>query len=79
MIFCRGAMFNQIYGHRPSDLFRSIMMTFETLLDDADNQKNGFVYVFDQEHVCLTQVTYLGVYELQKLARSGEVRILGCY
>lgn len=75
VIFGRGAMFNQKYGHRPTDLFRSIMMTVETLLDDEDNQRNGFVYIFDQEGVCLSEVTYLGVFELQKLVRSGEVRI----
>jgi hypothetical protein len=47
-------------------------MTFETLLDDEENQKRGFVYIFDQEGVCLSEVTYVGVFEMQKLARSGE-------
>lgn len=75
VIFGRGAMFKQKYGHRPTDLFRSIIMTLETLLDDEENQKNGFVYIFDQEGVCLSDVTYLGVFELQKMARSGEVSI----
>ena len=75
VIFGRGAMFNQKFGHRPSDLFRAVMMTVETLLDDDENQRNGFVYIFDQEGVCLSEVTYLGVFELQKLVRSGEVRI----
>lgn len=75
VIFGRGAMFNQKYGHRPTDLFRSIMMTVETLLDDEENQRRGFVYIFDQEGVCLSEVTYLGVFEMQKLVRSGEVRI----
>ena len=79
VIFGRGAMFNQKYGHRPTDLFRSIMMTVETLLDDEENQRNGFVYIFDQEGVCLSEVTYLGVFELQKLVRSGEVRIARIY
>ena len=73
VIFVRGAVFKQKYGHQPTDLFRSIIMTLETLLDDEENQKKGFVYIFDQEGVCLSDVTYLGVFELQKLARSGEV------
>ena len=73
VIFCKGSTFNQKHGHKPTDLFRSIIMTFETLLDDQDNQSNGFTYIFDQSGVCLSEVTFLGVFELQKLARSGEV------
>lgn len=75
VIFCKGSTFNQKHGHKPTDLFRSIIMTFETLLDDGNNQLNGFTYIFDQSDVCLSEVTYLGVFELQKLARSGEVSV----
>ncbi|XP_053201711.1 alpha-tocopherol transfer protein-like [Panonychus citri] len=72
VIFGRCAMFNQKFGHLPTDLFRSIIITFEILLDNEDNQKNGFVYIFDQEGVCLSEVTYLGIRELKRLAQSGE-------
>lgn len=73
VIFGRCAMFNQKYGHKPTDLFRAIMMTFEVLLDDEQNQRNGFVYVFDDDQVCLSDVTYVGIREMKKLLQSGEV------
>lgn len=67
-------MFNQKHGHKPTDLFRAIMMTFEVLLDDEQNQRNGFVYVFDDDQVCLSDVTYVGIREMKKLLQSGEVK-----
>ncbi|RWS23703.1 clavesin-1-like protein [Leptotrombidium deliense] len=72
VIFVRSAIFNQKYGHKPTDLFRAITMTFEVLLDDELCQTNGFVYVFDQQNVCLSQVSYLGIREIQLLLQSGE-------
>ncbi|RWS13273.1 uncharacterized protein B4U79_06023 [Dinothrombium tinctorium] len=72
VIFGRSAMFRQKHGHRPTDLFRALTMTLETLLDDEENQVNGFVYIFDQEGVTLTEITYLGVWQMQKLLKSGE-------
>lgn len=76
VIFGRCAIFTKKCGHRPTDLFRAIAMTLETLLDNEDNQRNGFVYIFDQNGVSLSEVTYLGVLEMRKLAQSGEVSIL---
>lgn len=48
-------------------------MTLETLSLDADNQKRGFVYVVDFEGQYLSDIAYVGLFEAQKLARSGEV------
>lgn len=73
VVFGRCAMFNQKYGHKPTDLYRVIMMTIEVLLDDEQNQRNGLVYIWDQDQVCLSDVTYLGIREIKKLLQSGEV------
>lgn len=73
VLFGRSAMFSQKSGHKPSDLFRSIIMSYETLLEDPEVQKKGFVYIFDQEGVQLSEVTYLGLWEMQRLLKSGEV------
>ena len=45
------------YGNLGTDLFRSIVMTFEFLLNqDESNQKNGFVYIVDFKESCLSEV-----------------------
>lgn len=44
------------YGNLGTDLFRAIVMTFEHLLCDEDNQKKGFVYIVDFKGSCLSEV-----------------------
>lgn len=72
VIFVRNGAFGQRFGHRATDLYRSLVMTLETLLCDESNQKNGLVYVVDFEGQYLSDVAFVGLVEPQKLARSGE-------
>lgn len=79
IVFIRNGAFGQRFGHRGTDLYRSLVMTLETLLLDDDNQKKGLVYVVDFEGQSLSDVAYVGILESQKLARSGEVtELLDC-
>ncbi|XP_076323619.1 alpha-tocopherol transfer protein-like isoform X1 [Tachypleus tridentatus] len=58
--------------HSPSDLFRAFVITFETLLEDEDNQRKGFTYVFDQTDFSLAHFTFVGLRETQRLLSTGE-------
>lgn len=76
IVFVRNGAFGQRFGHRATDLYRSLVMTLETLLLDEDNQKKGLVYIVDFEGQSLADVAYVGILEAQKLARSGEVTMM---
>lgn len=56
------------YGNYGTDLFRSIVMTFEYLLLDEVNQKKGFVYVVDFKNSCLSEV--------MKVSKTDSVTLL---
>lgn len=49
------------YGNLGTDLFRAIVMTFEHLLCEEDNQRKGFVYIVDFAGSCLSEVMKVGV------------------
>jgi len=40
-----------------SDIMRSLIMTFETLLEDEENQVRGFTYIFDEKCVSWSHLT----------------------
>ncbi|KAI1289281.1 Alpha-tocopherol transfer protein-like [Halotydeus destructor] len=72
VVMVRNGAFGQKYGHQASDLYRSLVMTLETLLLDHDNQLKGLVYIVDFEGQSLSDIAYVGLLEAQKVGRSGE-------
>ncbi|XP_076348287.1 clavesin-1-like isoform X1 [Tachypleus tridentatus] len=58
--------------HSPRDLFRAFTITFETLLEDEENQRKGFTYIFDQTDFSLGHFTFVGLKETQRLLSAGE-------
>ncbi|XP_076348320.1 clavesin-1-like isoform X2 [Tachypleus tridentatus] len=59
--------------HSPRDLFRAFTITFETLLEDEENQRKGFTYIFDQTDFSLGHFTFVGLKETQRLLSAGEM------
>jgi hypothetical protein len=50
VIFSKGAVFDSS-RFTTSDMVRAHIMTFETLLNDEENQIKGFTYVLDEKAV----------------------------
>lgn len=65
VIFSRAAAFDPT-KYNISDMMRAHIMTFETLLNDEENQVKGFTYVFDEEAVSWSQLSLWTPSEVSK-------------
>jgi len=65
VIFSRAAAFDpSLYS--TSDMMRAHVMTFETLLNDEENQVRGFTYVFDEKSVSWSHLSIWTPSEVSK-------------
>jgi len=65
VIFSRAAAFDPA-KYTTSDMMRAHVMTFETLLNDEENQVRGFTYVFDEKAVSWSHLSIWTPSEVSK-------------
>jgi len=65
VIFSRAAAFDPT-KYTTSDMMRAHVMTFETLLNDEENQVRGFTYVFDEKAVSWSHLSIWTPSEVSK-------------
>jgi len=65
VIFSRAAAFDPS-KYNTSDMMRAHVMTFETLLNDEENQVRGFTYVFDEKAVSWSHLSIWTPSEVSK-------------
>jgi len=65
VIFSRAAAFDPT-KYTTSDMMRAHVMTFETLLNDEENQVRGFTYVFDEKSVSWSHLSIWTPSEVSK-------------
>jgi len=65
VIFSQAAAFDSS-KYTVSDLMRAHVMTFETLLNDEENQVRGFTYVFDEKDVSWSHISIWTPSEVSK-------------
>lgn len=65
VIFSRAAAFDPT-KYTTSDMMRAHIVTFETLLNDEENQVKGFTYVFDEENVSWSHLSLWTPSEVSK-------------
>ena len=65
VIFSQAAAFDSS-KYNVSDLMRAHVMTFETLLNDEENQVRGFTYIFDEKDVSWSHISIWTPTEVSK-------------
>lgn len=65
VIFSQAAAFDSS-KYTVSDLMRTHVMTFETLLNDEENQVRGFTYIFDEKDVSWSHISIWTPSEVSK-------------
>jgi len=65
VIFSQAAAFDSS-KYTVSDLMRAHVMTFETLLNDEENQVRGFTYIFDEKDVSWSHISIWTPSEVSK-------------
>lgn len=65
VIFSRASTFDAS-RFTTSDMMRAHIMTFETLLNDEENQVRGFTYVLDEKAICWSQLSLWTPSEISK-------------
>jgi len=65
VIFSQAAAFDSS-RYTVSDLMRTHVMTFETLLNDEENQVRGFTYIFDEKDVSWSHISMWTPSEVSK-------------
>lgn len=66
------------YKYTNREMAKLHLMTYETLLEDEENQVMGFTHVADVKGVTAAHVTLWNPAEFTTAFRWGEVSIIGC-
>ncbi|XP_064455767.1 clavesin-2-like [Ornithodoros turicata] len=58
--------------HKAVDIYRAFSMSFEALLEDEENQKNGVTYIMDESGFRLNHLGLVNLRDVQKVMINGE-------
>ncbi|CAN7995896.1 unnamed protein product, partial [Ixodes pacificus] len=58
--------------HKTIDIYRAFSMSFEALLEDEDNQKNGVTYILDESGFRISHLAHVNLRDVQKVMINGE-------
>ncbi|KAL3216901.1 hypothetical protein MRX96_032775 [Rhipicephalus microplus] len=58
--------------HKTIDIYRAFSMSFEALLEDEDNQKNGLTYILDESGFRLSHLAHVNLRDVQRVMINGE-------
>ena len=61
--------------HTPEQVIRTNLMTFETLLEDEENQIRGFTYLYDQKGIGFSHVLMWSPSQVSHMIGCCEVRV----
>ncbi|KAK8758509.1 hypothetical protein V5799_003859 [Amblyomma americanum] len=58
--------------HKTIDIYRAFSMSFEALLEDEENQKNGITYILDESGFRLSHLAHVNLRDVQRVMINGE-------
>lgn len=58
--------------HKTIDIYRAFSMSFEALLEDEENQKNGVTYILDESGFRLSHLAHVNLRDVQRVMINGE-------